>query len=343
MNLADNEGQIHHFRFSFMKHFVQLFLFLIISLNCVYGQQLNWLAEINDFGNNPGNLKMFVHSGVSKPEIQMPLVVVLHGCGENAKSASELSGWNKLADLNGFIVVYPQQKFSNNADLCFNWFKRGDIEKGKGECESIYQMISFAKQHYNIDSNRVFVTGFSAGAAMSVVMLATHPESFRSGAVFAGGAYKIANNAIEGLKAMLGKRDISKEILIKNVREQNPQYKSRYPQMIVYQGLDDLVVNQKNANTLINQWTGIHNADTIADKIEPSFSGVEDITRIEYNDSLGEKVLIYYKVNNLGHRLMIKPGEKDNECGRTGTFAVDRGFNSTYQTVKDFGILHKDQ
>ncbi len=324
-----------------MRYPLQTLLLLIICFNNIYGQQTT-LAEIDNFGINPGNLKMFIYNNLPEDTNKKPLVVVLHGCSENAKSVSELTGWNKLADINSFVVIYPQQRLLNNPDLCFNWFYKHDIEKGRGECESIYQMISFVRQHYAIDSNKIFITGLSAGAAMSVVMTATHPELFKYGAIFAGGAYKIALNPVDGVKVMLGKKHISTEISVNYAREQNPEYKGQYPALIIYQGLNDPVVNYRSAKLIVNQWTGINNSDTVPDKIENSFMGIEDISRTEYTDSLGKTIVILYKVNNLGHRVMIKPGEKEDEGGQTGIFGVNKGYHSTYQTAKEFGIIKKN-
>jgi hypothetical protein len=39
---------------------------------------------------------------------------------------------------------------------------------------------------------------------------------------------------------------------------------------------------------------------------------------------------------------MIKPGNKDDEGGQIGFFGTDKGFHSTYQTLKDFGIMKKN-
>jgi feruloyl esterase len=195
------------------------------------------------------------------------------------------------------------------------------------------------QQHYAVDSNRIFVTGLSAGAAMAVVMLATHPESFKGGAIFAGGAYKLATNAFASAGVMAGTKKLSKEELVKNVVEQNPTYKGPYPNLIVYQGLNDFVVNHKNAALLIEQWTGITRIDNIPDKTEKSFMNVADIKRMEYVDSLGIAVITFYEIDNLGHRILVKPGNKNDEGGETGTYGADRNFHSTFQTAKDFGII----
>ena len=70
--------------------------------------------------------------------------------------------------------------------------------------------------------------------------------------------------------------------------------------------------------------------------------GIEDITRIEYKDSTGNTKIIFYEIDNLGHRLLVKPGEKENEGGKTGLFGTDKGFHSTWQTAKEFEIIKEE-
>ena len=97
--------------------------------------------------------------------------------------------------------------------------------------------------------------------------------------------------------------------------------------------------DEKNASLIINQWTGMHNTDTIADEKEIRYQGIKDITRLEYKDSLKKTVVIYYHVTDLGHQLLIKPGNKDNEGGQAGIFSKQKGFHSTYQTAKEFELI----
>jgi feruloyl esterase len=322
------------------KNSLIFLLFLLNLFASVTAQPADSLVQVNHFGNNPGNLKMFMYANnIKKDPGLKPLVIVMHGCGQSAAEVARLTGWDKLGYLNDFMVVYPQQKFVNNVSTCFNWFRNADINKGEGECESIYQMILYMQQHYAVDSNRIFVTGLSAGAAMAVVMMATHPESIKGGAIFAGGAYKLATNAFASAGVMAGTKKLSKEELVKNVVDQNPSYKGSYPNLIIYQGLNDFVVNHKNAGLLIDQWTGINHIDSIPDKTEKSFMNIADIKRMEYADSLGNIIITFYEIDNLGHRVLVKPGNKKDEGGETGTYGTDRNFHSTYQTAKDFGII----
>ena len=319
-----------------------ILLFVLMFAGSVAFAQGNSISmiQVNEFGNNPGNLKMYVHAYEQERTTSLkPLVIVLHGCGQSADEVAKLTGWNKLGDLNDFIVVYPQQKFINNVSNCFNWFSNANINKGQGESESIYQMILYMRRHYAIDSSRIFITGLSAGAAMSVVMMATHPETFAAGAIFAGGAYKLATNVFASAGVMAGTKKIDKDDLVQLVTEQTRLYKGRYPKMIIYQGMNDYVVNHKNAALLIDQWTGLNHCDNVPDKTEHAFMGIADINRMDYTDNSGKTVVSFYEVANIGHRLLVKPGPAKDEGGETGIYGADRGFHSTYQTAKDFGIL----
>ena len=93
-----------------------------------------------------------------------PLVVVLHGCTQNAAVYDHGSGWSALADRHGFILLFPEQSRANNPLLCFNWFSGNDNQRGMGEAASIANMIAAMKQAHDVDPKRVFVTGLSAPA-----------------------------------------------------------------------------------------------------------------------------------------------------------------------------------
>lgn len=315
------------------------FLFAIFPLS-LHAQNINALQEVTGLDVNPGKLKMFVCTNVPKNNVaKKPLVVVLHGCTQSAVDVARLTGWNKLAAANDFYVLYPQQRFVNNVNNCFNWFNQVDINKGKGECESIYQMILYMQQHYDIDTNRIYITGLSAGAAMGVVMLATHPEKFKAGAVFAGGAYKLATDVFESVAVMAGSHKASTENLKQWVVKQNEGYKGAYPDLIIYHGKNDAIVDYSNAEVLIRQWAAVKNCDTIPDKVDTAFMNVEDLTRKVFYDSVSHPAITFYQVQNMGHRILVKPGESADEGGQTGAFGMDKNFHSTYQTAKDFNLL----
>jgi len=159
------------------------------------------LVETRGFGTNPGDLRMFSYV----PDSLQPapgLVVVLHGCGQTAAGYDLGAGWSTIAKHYGFALLTPEQQPSNNANACFNWFNPEDSARGRGEAQSIRQMIARMVREHKIDPHRIFVTGLSAGGAMTSVMLATYPEVFAAGAVIAGLPYGVATNVREALSGM---------------------------------------------------------------------------------------------------------------------------------------------
>ena len=69
-------------------------------------------------------------------------------------------------------LLLPEQQRSNNPNGCFNWFEPEDTRRGGGEAASIQAMIEKMVRENGIDPRRVFITGLSAGGAMTSVMLA---------------------------------------------------------------------------------------------------------------------------------------------------------------------------
>ena len=328
-----------------MKSLITIYFFitniLTVTLQCS-GQ--NEMTEIKDFGSNPGNLKMYFHQAknLNTDSKKIPLVIVLHGCSQTAEIVARESGWNKLADEYGFAVLYPQQLLFNNTGECFNWYNENDISKNKGEVLSIRQMIDYAIRKFQIDTTRIFSYGLSAGAAMSVAMLADYPQLFSAGASLAGAPFMSATNALDGLRAMNNPECKSPEAWGALVKSQNPNYTGKYPRLIIVHGTKDIVVNFKNANELMKQWTNLFGVDTIADSEIKSFQNNENLIRFAWNDKENNEAVIFYQFNNLSHSLPVDPGNGKQQGGETGLFAADKNFFSTYWIAKDFGLISPD-
>ncbi len=301
------------------------------------------LKECKYFGSNPGNLAMFMYApAVLKDSChKKPLIVALHGCSQNAEAIAKQSGWNMLSEKYGFYVLYPQQKFSNNPSECFDWFRKNDILKDKGEVCSIKNMIEFICDSLPVDTEHIFVYGLSAGAVMAVSIMADYPYMIKAGAILAGGPFNSEMNAVKGMTGMMAPPDKSPLEWSNMVRRQNVTYTGKYPEMIIYHGQNDPVVNFRNSKALIDQWTYLHKTDTIPDIIENSFQNNKYITKITYLQKDSVAAVIFYNIANLGHRLMVDPGTGETQGGSTGLFAVDKDFFSTYWILLDFGIIKK--
>src|SRR4029453_15821691 len=143
------------------------------------------LRENFGFGSNPGNLRMFAYRPPTLAE-NPALVVVLHGCTQTAAGYDLGAGWSTLADRYGFALLLPEQQRSNNPNGCVHWFQPAHSRRNYGEPLSIRQMIERSIVDWGIDRRRVFVTGLSAGGAVTSRLFVSYSEGFGWGGVGAG-------------------------------------------------------------------------------------------------------------------------------------------------------------
>jgi len=290
------------------------------------------LVETRDFGSNPGKLRMFSFA----PDNLQPapgLVVVLHGCGQTAAGYDLGAGWSTLAKHYGFALLMPEQQSLNNANGCFNWFNPEDIARDRGEACSIRQMIARAVEDIGIDRTRIFVTGLSAGGAMTSVMLATYPEVFAGGAVIAGLPYGVANNMREALSGMFQSPPRPASELGDLVRNAST-YKGPWPKLSVWHGSADRTVNPANANEIVKQWLDVHQLPSA-----PMSEGmVNGHPRQVWWNSDGETMIESYTITDMAHGTPLGIGDNDKRYGNQGAFLIEAGISSSYQIANFFGL-----
>ena len=290
------------------------------------------LSDLDRVANNPGDLigRYYVPEGAKGP---MPLVVVLHGCTQNAAAYDHGSGWSLLADRHGFALVFPEQQRANNAMLCFNWFSGNDTQRGMGEAASIRSMIDAMRAAHDIDPGRIFVTGLSAGGAMASVMLATYPETFAAGAIIAGVAYGCASGMSEAFDCMGGRaRNDARELGAK-VRRASP-HKGSWPRIQVWQGSADRTVDASNADSIILQWADLHGLSPQPTQTDT----VEGHPRRVWADARGTPLIEHFEITGMAHGTPLDPGTGDGQSGQAGAHMLDVGLSSTDRIADFFGI-----
>lgn len=318
--------------------FIPLFVALLVTPSCRDSAQHPDLQAISSFGANPGDLKMYMFAP-SMPTADMPLVVAMHGCTQTAAQLADLTDWNRLGEQYGFYVIYPEQAVKNNVSKCFNWFQEGDINRDQGEARSIRSMVDHMLLNHPIDPQRVFVTGLSAGGAMTSVMLACYPEKFAAGAVHAGGPYKAAIDVWQSMSALAGNVTKGAEEWGNLVRAQNPSFTGNYPRVATFHGTSDNVVSANNAIEIVKQWTNVHGTDATPNEATDAFHGAADVQRAIYRDNDGNQVVVRYTISSMGHAISIDPGGCRHQGGNSGTHATDKKFFSTYWSASFFGIV----
>ena len=102
--------------------------------------------------------------------MKMPALIALHGRGSNRRGMMIVTrkGFNRLADKDGFLVVYPE-----GIRLNWNDGRRDEEAKDRAHRENIDDvgfisaLIDFMIAEYNSDPQRIYVTGISNGAMMA--------------------------------------------------------------------------------------------------------------------------------------------------------------------------------
>ncbi|MBV9305260.1 MAG: PHB depolymerase family esterase, partial [Acidobacteriaceae bacterium] len=214
------------------------------------------LKELLHFGANPGALGGKTYIPEQLPS-NPPLVVILHGCTQTAAGYDHGSGWSRLAERYKIALLYPEQQRSNNSNLCFNWFLPQDTRRDEGEALSIRQMVEALVLRHGIDRERIFLTGLSAGGAMTSVMLATYPEVFAGGAIIAGLPYGCASSVPEAFELMRG-HCLPTQDQLQSLLRSASTYAGPFPTISVWQGTADHIVAPSNMEAIISQWRGVH-------------------------------------------------------------------------------------
>jgi feruloyl esterase len=277
-----------------------------------------------------------------KDSVNGPLVVILHGCNQLAKQMHEQTGWKELADSNHFHLLYPEQRMINNPNFCFNWFNDADIERGKGEVASIRTMILKVSDSLKIDSTKIFIYGLSAGAAMSLAVMASYPELINTGAVLAGGPYKAGENPLKAAMQMRKPNQLTEEERGKKVIGQNPNYQGKYPRLILWHGEKDRVVAFENSNEIVKQWSYVLGIKSEHSILLDDYDGKYGFSRSENWNDKNEPLIIFYSLTHLGHSLAVDPGKGKKQGGKTGLFSKDVDLFSTWYIARDFGLIRNE-
>ncbi|MDP9154154.1 MAG: PHB depolymerase family esterase [Pseudomonadota bacterium] len=175
----------------------------------------------------------------------MPLVVMLHGCTQDADDFAAGTQMNALAERDGCIVVYPVQPQQANASKCWNWFKPADQRRDSGEPSLIAGITREVMAKYAVDPARVYVAGLSAGGAMAAIMIRAYPDLYAAACVHSGLAAGSAHDLPSALAAMRGGKSV-------NARD----IESPKRPMIVFHGDADTTVHPTNAAELLRAFGG---------------------------------------------------------------------------------------
>ncbi|NYT44553.1 PHB depolymerase family esterase [Alcaligenaceae bacterium] len=266
------------------------------------------------FGSSRGQRDYRLYVPPHAGDQPMPLVVMLHGCTQDADDFAAGTAMNEAARQQGFYVLYPIQPRQSNPQKCWNWFKHNHQQQGRGEPEILAGMTRAVMQAHAIDAQRIYVAGLSAGGAMAAILASAYPELYAAAGVHSGLAPGVASDLPSALAAMKG-----------NGVSSSVQTGSGVP-TIVFHGDRDTTVHPVNAEGVIKASVG-STARAETQRI-PGLGAKRNSTKYLYRNAAGDVIAERWEIHGAGHAWA---GGTDN-----GSYTDGAGPDATAETLRFF-------
>ena len=229
----------------------------------------------------------------------MPLVIMLHGCGQDAVEFASGTGMNRLAARHGFAVLYPQQSLSAHPQRCWPWYRRA-LQHGAEEVALIAGLTETLLVRHAFERRRVYVAGLSAGAALAQTLAVCHPHLIAAVGSHSGPAFGLAHSRTSAFTVMQHASAVPMQPVTALLAE-TPDFPVM-PIMII-QGAQDPVVRPVNGAVLARQFCGLNHlgSDSAPVILDKAARGKRDGFRTtDYRR--GSKTLVRMcEVTHLGH------------------------------------------
>lgn len=195
-------------------------------------------------------------SGARGPATSIPLIVMLHGCEQNAADFAAGTHMNQLAATKGYAVLYPEQSLRAHPNRCWKWYDVA-TQRGGGDIVLIAGMIDKIVEAHAIDRSRIYACGISAGAAMAQILALTHPQLIAAIGMHSAPVFGVSRSAVGAYGVM---QHGSSQALapIEKLLAKTPDF----PGMpaILITGDDDKIVRPVNQMQLTGQFLLLNHA-----------------------------------------------------------------------------------
>jgi poly(hydroxyalkanoate) depolymerase family esterase len=233
--------------------------------------------------------KLYIPSGADGQA--RSLVVMLHGCTQSPDDFAAGTRMNEIAEEQTCLVVYPAQSSEANPAKCWNWFRPQDQRRGQGEPSLIAGITRQVMSTHQVDPQRVYIGGLSAGAAAAAIMGAAYPDLYAAVGVHSGLACGAATDVSSALLAM------RQGEFVASLARGDTSVRSTVP-TIVFHGDRDTTVHPRNGYQVIAQHGGPTNSRKVHRGRVP---GGHAYTCTIHTDACGRVILEHWEIHGAGH------------------------------------------
>lgn len=202
------------------------------------------------------DFKLFVPAALP-PVGERALVVMIHGCTQDADDFARGTRMNAAAARDGFVVLWPQQRAVNQPQKCWNWYAPVHSHRGAGEVARLHALVVRTIAEQGINPATVYLVGVSAGGAMAVNYALAHPEHAHAVAVHSAPGALVAGDVVTALAVMKNGPAEDAGILAQRARDAMGANARAIPLLAIHGGAD-AVVSPRNLDALAAQWRGWH-------------------------------------------------------------------------------------
>lgn len=232
------------------------------------------------------------------PGERLPLMVMLHGCGQTGRDFAISTRMNALAVRHRFLVLYPEQDRIAHPQGCWNWYER---RSGKADAEAATLMAAVDQvcMLYPADRERVAVAGLSAGASMAALLATRYPARFRAVAMHSGVAPGAARSSATAIGAMRGRNVPPMPVTAVGKAMGAAAVFATLPPMLVLHGDGDAVVAPSNARHSAEVWAAAVGA--VAGPVRAVKRGKRLPMRLTDYRRRGRALVVLCEIAQLGH------------------------------------------
>ncbi len=214
------------------------------------------------------------------PDNPTPLVISIHGFVQWPAHQQSMTGWNELADENGFLAVYPR-----GTGFPLRWNTRSVTDVSGPEVDDLgffSDLLDHLGDSYNIDPDRIYVNGMSNGGGMSDLLACELSDRIAAIGGVAGAYHYPREDCDPG----------------------------RPVPVIAFHGLEDQVVpymggvssrDERYTFPPIEDWATSWAANNACTSTLTEVKVTEHIMRLDYLDCEENAQVVFYRVEDGGH------------------------------------------